>query len=114
LAEDDYPPVFTIAVPPRNRRVTLEDPVTMLHHAPNAPLDVEDPDDPEISAGPIASHSSGSQRFEKISRRPTLEHAKQLSEPRVPQEERGFPGGLTVDELEECVSTIVADVMMHS
>ena len=108
LAEDEYPPVFTTAIQHPKRRVTLEDPVTMLHHSPTSPINnqMDDEDDPLLGrGGPIESHSSGSQRFEMISRRPTIEHAKALSEPRVPQQERGFPGGLTVAELEECVST---------
>ncbi|CAJ1932649.1 unnamed protein product [Cylindrotheca closterium] len=104
LGEDEYPPIFTTAIQHPKRRVTLEDPITMLHHAPTDRVSDDDDGDDELLTrqGPIADHLSGSQRFETISRRPTLEHTKALQGPRVPQAEKGFPGGLTVAELEEC------------
>jgi hypothetical protein len=53
----------------------------------------------------IQSHKEPSMRFEEIKRRPTLEHAKHLIDPRVKSRGvQGYPGALTVEELEECVS----------
>mmetsp|Transcript_9202 Transcript_9202/g.23313 ORF Transcript_9202/g.23313 Transcript_9202/m.23313 type:complete len:768 (+) Transcript_9202:174-2477(+) len=51
---------------------------------------------------PINNHKEPSVRFLDIQRRPTLEHKKQLEEPRVKSSLKGYPGELEIDELEEC------------
>lgn len=109
LGEDEYPPIFTVGIPHPKPRVTLEDPITLLKHAPSSPLSEEMTE--EFVSGiksPIAiDHRQNSERFQVITRRPTLENAKALQDPRVAQAERGFPGGLTFSELEECVSALL-------
>ena len=57
-------------------------------------------------AKPIESHLRRSVRFEKMSRRPTVEYKNSLQRPRVATPLNGFPGGLTSEELEECVSAL--------
>jgi hypothetical protein len=55
---------------------------------------------------PIRSHKERSVRFLDIQRRPTLEHAKELEQPRVKVSLKGYPGELEINELEECVSFV--------
>jgi hypothetical protein len=57
-----------------------------------------------MSRDTIQSHKTPSQRFQKIKKRSTLEHKTQLEQPRVKSHGlQGYPGALTVDEMEECV-----------
>lgn len=62
------------------------------------------PEQQRRNSEPIRSHREPSVRFLDIQRRPTLEHAKQLQEPRVKISLKGYPGELEMNELEECVS----------
>jgi hypothetical protein len=115
LGEDEYPPFFTTSIPHPKPSVTLDDPITLLKHAPTPPLKGRIPEEEEVKEQedfrnhkpPISSHKRRSVRWEQITRRPTMEHTHALSEPRVPQAEKGYPGELTIHELEECVSTII-------
>jgi hypothetical protein len=118
LGEDEYPPFFTTSILHPKPNVTLEDPITLLKHDPTSPLkgriseDDEEEEEEEEQVDlrphkPISSHKRRSVRWDEITRRPTMEHTHALSEPRVPQAEQGYPGELTVHELEECVSTII-------
>ena len=59
---------------------------------------------------PINNHKEPSVRFLDIQRRPTLEHKKQLVEPRVKTSLKGYPGELELDELEECVSVLFLEL----
>eukprot|EP00980_Cylindrotheca_fusiformis_P021916 scaffold8747_cov96-Cylindrotheca_fusiformis.AAC.11 len=105
LGEDEYPPFFTTSIVHPKPKVTLEDPTTMLKHAPNDALmktEGNEAEDEVHPKKPISSHMRRSVRFEKITRRPTIEHAQALRQPRVAQNEKGYPGGLTSSELEEC------------
>lgn len=54
---------------------------------------------------PLDYSKPHSQRFLEIPRRSTLENQKALEAPRVPIAQQGYPGGLTVSELAECVSS---------
>ena len=57
-----------------------------------------------MSRDTIQTHKTPSQRFQKIKRRPTLEHKQQLEQPRVKSMGmQGYPGALTMEEMEECV-----------
>lgn len=102
LGEDEYPPYFTTSIAHPKPKVSLEDPITLLKHSPTSPVNNDDEIHPQK---PISSHKRRSVRWEQITRRPTMEHAQALSSPRVAQDEKGYPGGLTVAELEECVSS---------
>jgi hypothetical protein len=96
LRDDEYPPVFTTTMPHPKLRVTLEDPATLLKSL--------DTVEPQLRGSPMESHRRKSRRFVEITRRSTMEHTTELEQPRVPIEERGYPGGLSMDELGECVS----------
>lgn len=63
---------------------------------------------------PIESHKEPSMRFLNILRRPTLEHAQQLQEPRVKVSLKGYPGELDVMELEECVRVVATAAVYFS
>lgn len=114
LGEDEYPPFFTTSILHPKPNVTLEDPISLLKHDPTSPpkgrIHQEEEEEEQVDLRPhkpISSHKRRSVRWDEITRRPTMEHTHALSEPRVPQAEQGYPGELTVHELEECVSTII-------
>lgn len=96
LHPEDYPPSFTTSVKRPKPVVTLEDPTTLLRHKPS--------DQPvQQSMEIIPMNRKRSRRFERIASTAVSEHTKQLQEPRIRASERGFPGGLSLEELAECV-----------
>mmetsp|Transcript_20969 Transcript_20969/g.48695 ORF Transcript_20969/g.48695 Transcript_20969/m.48695 type:complete len:276 (+) Transcript_20969:102-929(+) len=112
LGEEEYPPIFTTAIVHPKPQVTLDDPKTLLRKP-----SIIKPTTTSTQENQEPNKSGRSVRFVTIAERPASEHAELLKSPRVPQAEKGFPGGLTVVELEECVSFVVVVVVggvLHS
>ena len=61
---------------------------------------------------PIANYQSRSARLEKMIQRPAEDEQKLLEKPRVEIPMQGYPGGLTMAELAECVRTTRTDGWM--
>eukprot|EP00523_Entomoneis_sp_CCMP467_P010166 CAMPEP_0168732250 /NCGR_PEP_ID=MMETSP0724-20121128/7677_1 /TAXON_ID=265536 /ORGANISM="Amphiprora sp., Strain CCMP467" /LENGTH=584 /DNA_ID=CAMNT_0008779269 /DNA_START=374 /DNA_END=2128 /DNA_ORIENTATION=- len=97
LGEEEYPPIFTTAIVHPKPQVTLDDPKTLLRKP-----SIIKPTTTSTQENQEPNKSGRSVRFVTIAERPASEHAELLKSPRVPQAEKGFPGGLTVVELEEC------------
>ena len=113
LGPDDYPIVFTTSLQRPKPKVSFNEPESMLR-------DFQDPEDdsstnsdtaeksssssPSPDYAPIKNFKIPSARFREITRRSSVEIQNALETPRVKCEERGYPGGLTVEELKECVS----------
>ena len=123
LKDDEYPIVFTTTLQHPKPKVSLEHPETLLRKSAAAaappteqsivkkqesvPLQVGEKYERQLSE-PIESHRQTSVRFQKITRRPTLEQKSFLEEPRVKITEQGYPGELNFEELAECVSNIMS------
>jgi hypothetical protein len=103
----NYPIVFTTAIPHPAPQVSLAQPETMLRHMSDDTLleDEEANEGVEVwSSEPINSHKEPSMRLLRIRRRPTMEHSVHLATPRVKIREKGYPGELAREEVDECVS----------
>jgi hypothetical protein len=105
----DYPIVFTTSLQHPAPHVSMEEPASMLRHLSDATLEDDEQRDESVevwSSEPIQSHKEPSMRLLRIKRRPTMEHSVRLATPRIKIREKGYPGELTVEELDECVSGI--------
>ena len=105
LAEDEYPPTFTNYLPPK-RKVSLEEPWTMLsrnhNHRATTTITVQEEEEAEDSTErTVTETSDGFSDPSSSSQRSTV----LLQQPRVKLSMKGFPGNLTMSELQQCVSS---------
>jgi hypothetical protein len=119
LENELYPIITTNTVPP-NKHVRISEPETMLGHTEDGqvykPASAKrlqlavittPPSSPRPKAAPSRRllMSRMSSRFLRQKSATTMQG---LQEPRIPIKERGYPGSLSPDELEECVSILLA------
>jgi hypothetical protein len=108
-ADEEIYPIITTNYKRKAPKVSMSKPQSMLRlNHPETPKEI----DIVMSSAPARGEVGDSDitrrrsvRFNKLLRRSSVETKKSLQEPRVKIEERGYPGGLDMEELATAVST---------
>jgi hypothetical protein len=129
-------PIVTTANIPTKKNVSLDDPDSMLGHDVDGTVfhdamsyrnllleqsgrrlsfSVSDSHQHDLKTAVTKSHTTKPRVMSRITSQffKSARHMKSLQEPRILIQERGFPGSLSPDELEACVSILLLTMFVE-